>query len=303
MITEVPISGLNPHPINSQIYGNTVDDDLMSSIKSKGVLTPLIITKDNIIISGHSRYYACLKLKMETIPAIESDITNQLDIEEAVIIANKQRDKTTEQKAREFEKLKQIEEIRAKERQLAGLKNQNVVTPNLTERETGESAQIAASKIGMGKTSAIKAAEVVKVADEMAKVDPVKSKELLNTLNNKSVDAAHKMVKSNTNQIGKSSFDKETEKKGMIISKLKKIEVNSIPDIIQEAFSLVSLKFQQSKYINADETAALMQTRILSDIIKGLSTDDVKIFDGLLTIQNQISKKIKKMQGQAGGLN
>ena len=93
---------------------------------------------------------------METIPAIESDMTNQLDIEEAVIIANKQREKTTEQKAREFEKLKQIEEIRAKERQ--GTRTD--ITPNLKECSKGESAQIAASKIGIGKTSAIKAAEM-----------------------------------------------------------------------------------------------------------------------------------------------
>lgn len=75
-------------------------------------------------------------------------------------IANKQRDKTTEQKAREFEHLKKIEEARAKERQAVQYKGRDSsLTPDLTEVK-GESAQIAASKIGMGKTSAIKAAEM-----------------------------------------------------------------------------------------------------------------------------------------------
>lgn len=64
-------------------------------------------------------------------------------------IGNKQRDKTTEQKAREFEHLKKIEEIRAKERQACG-QGGVLLTPNLTEAK-GESAQIAAAKIGMGK--------------------------------------------------------------------------------------------------------------------------------------------------------
>lgn len=77
-------------------------------------------------------------------------------------IANKQRDKTTEQKAREFEHLKKIEEIRAKERQATSTGGNNPqLRPNLAEAGTGRSDEIAASKIGMGKTSAIKAAEVV----------------------------------------------------------------------------------------------------------------------------------------------
>ncbi len=50
----------------------------------------------------------------------------------------------TEQKAREFEHLKKIEEIRAKDRQLRTTENRNLVTPNLAEQAKGESAQIAA---------------------------------------------------------------------------------------------------------------------------------------------------------------
>lgn len=311
IIEERLISSLKPHPLNETIYqdSSSPSDDLINSIKEFGFNDRITISKDDVIISGHRRWLALKALKYETVPVFVLEETDPDKLTEYLITMNQtSRVRSKEQIAREYEVLKAIEDKKAKARREAG-NNQYSPMENCPQpSEKGSSRDIAASKLNanMSGKTAEKALKVVKIADEIAKDDPAKAQDIKDTLNNVSVNAAYEKTKED-NPTKKSSFDKkiyqENNRKGMIISKLKKIEVDSIPDIIQEAFSLVSLKFQQSKYINADETAALMQTRILSDIIKGLSTDDVKILDGLLTIQNQISKKIKKMQGQCGGLN
>ncbi len=73
-----------------------------------------------------------------------------------------QRERTNEQKAREFQKLKEIEAERAKERQEAG-NNQYSLPENLPEVKRGDSRDLAAAKVGMsGKT-----AEVVNVIDAL----------------------------------------------------------------------------------------------------------------------------------------
>ena len=44
---------LRPHNLNVEIYGNeSIDMDLVESIKNKGILEPLVIRDDNIILSG-----------------------------------------------------------------------------------------------------------------------------------------------------------------------------------------------------------------------------------------------------------
>ena len=49
--------------------------DFMTSIANYGVIEPIIITRDNTIISGHGRVRACKDLGMETIPAYYLAIT------------------------------------------------------------------------------------------------------------------------------------------------------------------------------------------------------------------------------------
>ena len=103
------------------------------------------------------------KLGLETVPAMTFESDDENDILEAMIMANEQRERNNEQKAREFTKLKEIEVARAKVRQLAG-KN---LPENLPEGRNGDSRDLAAAKVGMSGKTAEKAAEVVQVIDAM----------------------------------------------------------------------------------------------------------------------------------------
>ena len=59
---------LKPHPRNSSIYGENEDiSKLIESICQSGWIKPLVITSDNVIISGHRRWEAALELGIESI--------------------------------------------------------------------------------------------------------------------------------------------------------------------------------------------------------------------------------------------
>ncbi len=60
------VNDLKFHPMNEQIYGVNEDvSDLKEEIRKSGYVMPLIITPDNVIISGHRRVRACRELVAE----------------------------------------------------------------------------------------------------------------------------------------------------------------------------------------------------------------------------------------------
>jgi ParB-like chromosome segregation protein Spo0J len=202
IVIKVQVSDLKPHPLNAKVYSyydSLIDNaDLAESIKKHGVLTPLLVTMDNVIISGHRRWNAARELGLSEVPVITSDLTDELDIEEAVLTSNKQRQKTNEQIAREFVELQRIEVEKAKERQVAHLKQGDkiLVVENFPQREMGKSRDLAAEKLGVSGRTAEKAAKVVAKVDELrAEGKKKEAQELLSTLNEENVNKAYAKMK------------------------------------------------------------------------------------------------------------
>lgn len=71
-VETVKISELKPYyEINSRNqYDQDAIDQLAESIKEVGLLQPIGITPDKLIVLGNRRFYACRKLGYETIPAV-----------------------------------------------------------------------------------------------------------------------------------------------------------------------------------------------------------------------------------------
>jgi len=112
------IEELTRHPLNQDVYGDlTLEPDFIDSIEQHGILEPILIKSDGIIISGHRRYAAALEVGLDEIPVREVSYDSDLEEREAVIHHNKQRTKTFSQKMREAMELEEIERERAKERQ------------------------------------------------------------------------------------------------------------------------------------------------------------------------------------------
>ena len=59
---KIPINQLKTCPINSEIYRDSDVGDLVNSIGEVGLLQPIVVTPENIIISGHRRFKAIQSL-------------------------------------------------------------------------------------------------------------------------------------------------------------------------------------------------------------------------------------------------
>jgi ParB-like chromosome segregation protein Spo0J len=72
-ITKLSIHSLKIHPRNTEFFDDIEGEmyqQFKQSIQEDGVLTPIIVSPDMTIVSGHQRYIACKELGIELIPAI-----------------------------------------------------------------------------------------------------------------------------------------------------------------------------------------------------------------------------------------
>lgn len=69
---ELKVSDLKPHPQNNYFFDDIQGDnwdDFLDSIKQRGVIEPIVVTQDLIVVSGHQRVRACIELKNESVLA------------------------------------------------------------------------------------------------------------------------------------------------------------------------------------------------------------------------------------------
>lgn len=152
---------LRPHPMNEEVYGDRADADLIESVRTKGVLNPVLITADNLIISGHRRWGAAIAAGLTTIPVVITPIDDPLAIEEALIESNRQRQKTNEQIGREYKRLKHIyNERQSRQGQRTDL------TSGSQEPEV-KPTERAAAELGVSKATAVRIETVVDHIDQL----------------------------------------------------------------------------------------------------------------------------------------
>ena len=101
------ISLLIPHPSNEILYGDAEPDqvkDLAENINTYGQITPVVINKSNLILSGHRRISA-LKMLGRTFAECTIQDIDPADEPFYLIAANKQREKNMVQLSNEIEML------------------------------------------------------------------------------------------------------------------------------------------------------------------------------------------------------
>ncbi|TCL72345.1 ParB-like nuclease family protein [Hydrogenispora ethanolica] len=68
----IEVDKLIPHPDNNKFFDDISGDnwtEFLESIKTSGVIEPIVITQDKVIVSGHQRVRACKELNITEIPA------------------------------------------------------------------------------------------------------------------------------------------------------------------------------------------------------------------------------------------
>lgn len=122
------LSDLKPHPRNKTIYGEEKNDEtfdeLVQLIKTHGLRTKIIVNENGVIISGHRRYRALLKLGYTEIECEVRHYENEMEeLRDLVICNSGRRQKTRVQQLREGEAIYEVEEWKAKQRVLATQNN------------------------------------------------------------------------------------------------------------------------------------------------------------------------------------
>lgn len=72
MSQKLKISDLKPHPKNEYLFDDMTGDaweEFLESIKTSGVIEPIVVTQDKVIVSGHQRVRACKTLHIDEIDA------------------------------------------------------------------------------------------------------------------------------------------------------------------------------------------------------------------------------------------
>lgn len=87
-IVEINIKEIIPYDKNPRNNKNAIDK-VCSSIKEFGFKVPLVIDKNNVIVTGHTRYEAAKKLKLKTLPCIIADDLSEEKIKAYRIADNK----------------------------------------------------------------------------------------------------------------------------------------------------------------------------------------------------------------------
>lgn len=187
-VTYVEIQSLSPHPKNHEIYtgykGSKEDlEELASSIKEHGILVPITVTQNGVIISGNRRTYCARLAGLTEIPAVIKYLPDE-EFEttgiQLLIEYNRQRKKTTFEIMREIEALKVV--IEAKK--AAG---EDVVADAGYEK----TRDYLGDQAGMSGRSVSRAEKVMEAIEN--EEDPDRKEELTEALN-KSVSGAERLL-------------------------------------------------------------------------------------------------------------
>lgn len=209
-VFQIAIDSLKIHSLSEKIYTTQISDDLVNSVAVNGILQPILVARATMqIVSGHSRYEAARRAKMVKVPVVFFESDDELEIRRAVLESNKQREKTPEQKVREYNEHLAIERELAKRRMATNV-GEGKGVQNVTQADKGKSRDKAAEKVGLSGVTAEKGAAILRIADAFKENgEAAKGAELLTTLNTKSINAANTKAKA----LGLMTATRKTTKK------------------------------------------------------------------------------------------
>lgn len=84
----VPIETLTPYADNARINDGTVPA-LKKSIEKFGFRKPLVVGKDGVIVSGHTRLKAALELGMARLPVVDASKLSKAELDAFRLVDNK----------------------------------------------------------------------------------------------------------------------------------------------------------------------------------------------------------------------
>ena len=187
--TSVSVDTLNPHPLSVQIYQDEPDAAFIDNVRRRGIIEPLLVTTKHQILAGHRRWQAAIKAGIKQVPVREVEITSKVEEERLILDSNLQREKTTEQRLREYEHYRAIERKCASSRrgQRTDLRKNSSTSP------AGRARDLAARKVGLSGAHAEIGMKILNELDARRdSKDETLSGEIRAVLNKSGIHAAHR---------------------------------------------------------------------------------------------------------------
>jgi ParB-like chromosome segregation protein Spo0J len=206
------VGDLRPYEDQARVYGDEPDQEMIESVRQHGILLPLVITKDNVIVSGYRRWASAKKVGLQEVPVTLCKYEAPLDIKDEFIHLNRQRKKTPHQIACEAEVLMEIEQERARRRQqgthLAGKEKDgtprqaSVVETLPPPSEKGKARDKVGDALGVsGRTvdKMLKVRGAIKEAEQAG--DTERAQRLRQCLDDQGVEPAMRLLKEEQDEI------------------------------------------------------------------------------------------------------
>lgn len=109
-IVNMRVEDLKPYENNPRINDDAVEY-VANSIKEFGFKVPIVIDKDNVIVTGHTRYKASLELGLKEVPCIIADDLSDKQIKAFRLADNKVADYSYFDNTKLLEELEDLDDI------------------------------------------------------------------------------------------------------------------------------------------------------------------------------------------------
>jgi len=164
----VPLSQIEPDPKQPRTTMGELGD-LVSSIRSKGVLEPLLVRPGErsgryLIISGERRYRAAMQAGLVEVPVIEMEVTPEEALEIALIENLQRKDLTPFEEAEGYRSLAETFDYTHESIAEAVGKSRTVITESLSLLQMSQRVREAAQALGIQSKSLL--LEVLKCESE-----------------------------------------------------------------------------------------------------------------------------------------
>lgn len=88
-IENIAIKDIKPYERNAKKHDERQIKNVMQSIKNYGIVQPLVVDKDNVLIIGHCRLIAAKRLKLKEVPVVRMDELTQEQVNKLRLLDNK----------------------------------------------------------------------------------------------------------------------------------------------------------------------------------------------------------------------
>ena len=332
------INELKPHPRNNEFFDDMSGEkwqEFLESIKTSGVIEPIVVTQDKVIVSGHQRVRACKELGIEEILAEVKVYDNEDDIIKDLLETNiRQRGDiggSTVKLGRRIKELERIYGVRhggdrsktnnvhlASQEELAHQLGINLRTLQ-NAKTIANLPQEIQDLVEQGNITPSTASRVISKLSDEEQAELIESLPVSKKLTQKEVEGYIEKLKEKDNQIAgyekkveklKSLEDEKSELKKQILDLKNQEPKEIVKEVIPDDYDKIKLsnkaykdecKELQSKYDNTlDEIAKLKhQIKELSVNTKNEMEFNQKIVDSMNRFTNRVNDFISDNGGFA----